>query len=99
MEFLLVIMFLSKITLLYPSINRNLHFSTNDKQFENEYIDTKLLSIINVDSRCIENASVISSYKICFNGRGNVNQAQTIEIINHQHKYTIHLGSGVYEIK
>lgn len=98
-EFLIAILIVSILTILAPNIKRDLHINTAHKHFENAYVRDKFNSMINVESKCIENNNIISKYPICFNGRGNINQAQTIQILSNATKYTIHLGSGVYEIK
>lgn len=100
-EALIVIICISVFSLI--SVN---HMSLTDiEKFVNtekavqDVLKSKMESIIYVEKRCVNSHYLISNNEVCFNSKGNINQAQTFNILKSDKTLIIHLGSGVYEIK
>lgn len=71
----------------------------NISEISKDILLTKNNSILNLSDTCLDNKNVISRYEVCYNRKGNINKAQTINSLNSHHKIVVHLGSGVYEVK
>lgn len=86
-------LFLSNLSL------SKLESKLSESESKNMIIDHKLKSISQVNHFCVENSLIVSKYPVCFNAKGNVNQAQTIKIKNSTKHLVIHLGAGINEVK
>lgn len=86
--------------LVISKLNLNvLESKTNVNSVSSNLITTKLKIMRTLEASCADNSLIKATNEVCFNAKGNVNQAQTVSIVNSSQSITIHLGAGVHEIK
>lgn len=99
MLLILVILALLNLLTLKPLKLNQLNYLTHVYHVEDEYLKSKINSFEYVEKHCLMSHYIEQNHNLCINKRGNVNQAITLRIINSNKTMTVHLGSGVYEIK
>ncbi len=100
-EALIVIIIISLFNLLtIKSYNYDSLFSKfNVENVKYNLVENKFNSLLHRERNCLDNSLIKNSINICFNQKGNVSQAITLEIINSKDQIVIFLGAGIYEFK
>lgn len=100
-EMLLVLLVVSMLNQLYLNHNKlmNINEYTNIAIAKQNISNIQIESLISVRRNCLNSMYILSNHEVCFNAKGNVNQAQTLSVLKSDKSIVLHLGSGLYETK
>lgn len=100
-DLLVIVLIISGLNLITLNLNIVDTFKgkLNTSLVAKDILEAKNKSILHLSDNCVESKVIISKSVICYNKKGNINMAQTIQIPSSRITMVLHLGSGIYEIK